>query len=175
MLIPTVWLFLLTGYSIPKPTMIKALRWITYINVSPCCPWRKKSFSFNSSPFDMGKLLLLCCHPRMGFYWTAFYSFEAILTNEFHTLNGTCSNLVPAGPTYENVTLANQVCTVVGSLPGQIFVDGNRFAELAYGFNHSNTWRVCPIFYSILFYCKFQSHLWYRISVLLSFSVLCLS
>lgn len=28
-----VWL-LFTGYSIPRPTMIKALRWITYINVS---------------------------------------------------------------------------------------------------------------------------------------------
>ncbi|KAH9022164.1 pleiotropic drug resistance ABC transporter [Lactarius pseudohatsudake] len=28
--------------------------------------------------------------------------------NEFHTLNGTCSNLVPSGTGYENVSLANQ-------------------------------------------------------------------
>ena len=28
-------LVLYTGYTIPKPSMIGALRWITYINVSP--------------------------------------------------------------------------------------------------------------------------------------------
>ncbi|KAG5650930.1 hypothetical protein H0H81_010505 [Sphagnurus paluster] len=70
-----------TGYSIPKPSMIGALRWITYIN-----PIR--------------------------------YGFEAILTNEFHTLNGKCSTLVPQGPGYEGITIKNQVCTTVGSLPG---------------------------------------------------------
>ena len=67
-----------------------------------------------------------------------------MLMNEFHTLNGICSNLVPQGPSYENVTLANQVCTTVGSLPGQVFVNGNRFGELSYGFSYSNTWRVRP-------------------------------
>ncbi|PPQ74645.1 hypothetical protein CVT26_005690 [Gymnopilus dilepis] len=92
-----------TGYSIPKPTMIGALRWITYIN-----PLR--------------------------------YGFEAVLTNEFRTLNGTCSNLVPQGPGYQNITLANQVCATVGSQPGQAFVDGNRFVNLSYGFSYSHTW-----------------------------------
>jgi ATP-binding cassette subfamily G (WHITE) protein 2 (SNQ2) len=70
------------------------------------------------------------------------YGFEAILTNEFRTLNGSCASMVPQGPGYENVSLANQVCTVVGSLPGQTFVDGNRFVELSYGFSYSNTWMV---------------------------------
>ncbi|KDR70391.1 hypothetical protein GALMADRAFT_254847 [Galerina marginata CBS 339.88] len=92
-----------TGYTIPKPSMIGALRWITYIN-----------------PLK--------------------YGFEAIMTNEFHTLNGACSNLVPQGPGYENVTLVNQVCATVGALPAQAFVDGNRFTELSYGFKHSNLW-----------------------------------
>ncbi|KAF8069062.1 pleiotropic drug resistance ABC transporter [Lyophyllum atratum] len=92
-----------TGYSIPKPSMIGAMRWITYIN-----PLR--------------------------------YGFEAMLTNEFRTLNGTCSTLVPQGPGYDDVPLAHKVCTTVGSRSGEAFVDGARFAELSYGFSFSHTW-----------------------------------
>jgi len=62
--------------------------------------------------------------------------------NEFHTLNGTCSTLIPQGPGYENVSLANQVCTTVGSLPGMTTVDGNRFANLSYGYLYSDLWKV---------------------------------
>ncbi|SRR6266550_7787338 len=69
-------------------------------------------------------------------------SFEAILTNEFRTLQGSCSALVPQGPGYENVTLANQVCTAVGAVPGQPFVDGSNFLLLSYGFKFSHTWMV---------------------------------
>ncbi|KAK7033403.1 Brefeldin A resistance protein [Favolaschia claudopus] len=83
-------LVIYTGYTIPKPSMIGALRWITYIN-----PLR--------------------------------YGFEAVVANEFHTLRGSCANLVPQGPGYENVSLNNQVCATVGSVAGQNFVDGNAF------------------------------------------------
>ena len=72
------------------------------------------------------------------------FSFESALSNEFRTLKGACSNLVPQGPGYENVSLANQVCATVGSVPGQPFVDGSRFLELSYEFSYSHTWRVCP-------------------------------
>jgi ABC-type multidrug transport system permease subunit len=70
------------------------------------------------------------------------YGFEAVLMNEFHTLNGTCSMLVPSGPGYENVSLANQVCSTVGAQPGQNFVDGNLFANLSYDYYYSHLWRV---------------------------------
>jgi len=66
------------------------------------------------------------------------------MTNEFHTLNGVCSNLVPQGPGYENITIDNQVCTTVGALPGESHVSGSRFVLLSYGFKQSNTWMVCP-------------------------------
>ncbi|KAK2462635.1 hypothetical protein APHAL10511_005368 [Amanita phalloides] len=92
-----------TGYTVPKPSMIGALRWITYLN-----PMR--------------------------------YSFEAILSNEFRTLKGSCSSLIPQGPGYENVTLVNQVCAVVGAVPGQSFVDGNIYADLSFGFRFSHAW-----------------------------------
>jgi hypothetical protein len=71
-----------------------------------------------------------------------FGRFEALMTNEFRTLNGVCSNLVPQGPGYENVLLSNQVCTTVGALPGESFVNGARFLVLSYGYSFSNTWKV---------------------------------
>ncbi|KAG1763106.1 ABC-2 type transporter-domain-containing protein [Suillus occidentalis] len=108
---------LFTGYTIPKPNIPGALRWIMYIN-----PVR--------------------------------YGFEALLMNEFHSLNGTCSMLVPSGPGYENISLANQVCATVGAQPGQNFVDGNLFAELSYEYYYSNLWRdfgiVCVFFIGFL-------------------------
>ena len=70
------------------------------------------------------------------------YGFEAVMVNEFHTLSGTCTALVPSGPGYEAVSLANQVCTVVGSLPGLTHVSGDRFLELTFGYSHSHLWRV---------------------------------
>lgn len=70
------------------------------------------------------------------------YGFEAILSNEFHTLDAPCAALVPQGPGYENVSLVNQVCTTVGSISGQVNVDGNRFLNLLYEYSYSNLWRV---------------------------------
>jgi ATP-binding cassette subfamily G (WHITE) protein 2 (SNQ2) len=64
--------------------------------------------------------------------------------NEFHTLNGTCSMLIPSGPAYPNISLANQVCSTVGAQPGQDYVSGNLFAELSYDYYYSNLWRVSP-------------------------------
>lgn len=64
------------------------------------------------------------------------------MTNEFHTINGTCGNLVPQGPGYEGISLENQVCPVVGAQPGVSTVDGSDFARLSFNYLHSNTWRV---------------------------------
>ncbi|CAE6435980.1 unnamed protein product [Rhizoctonia solani] len=92
-----------TGYTIPRPSMIGALKWLTYIN-----PIR--------------------------------YGFEAIVVNEFHGLNGECSQFAPSGPGYENVNVANQVCTTVGASPGESVVDGDTFVRLSFGYEYSNLW-----------------------------------
>ncbi|TCD65301.1 hypothetical protein EIP91_002826 [Steccherinum ochraceum] len=97
-------LVLYTGYSIPQPTMIGALRWITYIN-----------------PLK--------------------YGFEALMVNEFHLREADCATLVPSGPGYENISAVNQVCTTVGSLPGQTTVNGNRYLNLSYDYYYSHLWR----------------------------------
>ncbi|KAL1743665.1 ABC-2 type transporter-domain-containing protein [Schizophyllum fasciatum] len=93
-----------TGYTIPEPSMIGALKWLVWIN-----PLR--------------------------------YAYEAIVTNEFRTLDAQCSVLVPQGPGYENISIDNQVCTTVGSVPGQTHVNGATYLNLSYGYNYSNTWR----------------------------------
>ena len=70
------------------------------------------------------------------------------MANEFHTLRGSCSDLVPQGPGYENVSLNNQVCAMVGSVPGQPYVGGERFVQLSYGFYYSNLWMVSCLTFS---------------------------
>ncbi|KAF9484262.1 pleiotropic drug resistance ABC transporter [Pholiota conissans] len=97
-------LSLYTGYQIPRPSMIGALRWISYIN-------------------------------------PIYYSFSALMANEFHTLDGTCSSLVPSGPGYEGVSLANQVCTVIGSQPGQDTVNGSAYIGISFGYYFGDLWR----------------------------------
>ena len=64
------------------------------------------------------------------------------MTNEFHTLNGVCSTLVPSGPGYEGISLANQVCTVLGSVSGQETVSGNSYLALSFSYFYRNLWRV---------------------------------
>lgn len=69
------------------------------------------------------------------------YAFESVLTNEFRTLDGTCASLVPSGTGYEGVSLANQVCTTVGSVSGSATVSGKTFVELSYSYSYIHTWR----------------------------------
>ncbi|TFK72093.1 pleiotropic drug resistance ABC transporter [Pluteus cervinus] len=95
---------LYSGYIVPKPSMVRGLKWIGHIN-----------------PIS--------------------YAFEALMANEFHTLKGMCTEVVPQGPGYDDVSLENKVCTVVGALPGQPFVDGSRFLSLVYEFSYSHVWR----------------------------------
>ena len=75
------------------------------------------------------------------------------MTNEFHTLNGDCSTFAPSGPGYEGISMVNQVCTVLGSQPGQATVSGNAYLGLAFGYYFRNLWRVRvqqPVFCSQL-------------------------
>lgn len=70
------------------------------------------------------------------------YAFDSLMTTEFHTLNGPCSSLVPSGPGYESVSLANQVCSIVGAEPGQEDVIGQRYVELSFDYEFGHVWRV---------------------------------
>ena len=116
---------LYTGYNIPERDMTPALRWIAHINVCVhFCAYNAVRLAVYSLPQPLK------------------YSYEAIMTNEFRTLNLRCSNLVPQGPGYETITLENQVCAVVGSVPGQTTVSGLRYLALSFDYEWSHMWRV---------------------------------
>uniref|UniRef100_A0A0W0F6H9 Putative hba2 n=1 Tax=Moniliophthora roreri TaxID=221103 RepID=A0A0W0F6H9_MONRR len=81
-----------------------------------------------------------------GLKWISYlnpfrWGFEALMTNEFRTINGYCEGLVPRGSGYENVSISNQVCPTVGAVPGSEFVNGDRFTALSFEYDFSNTWR----------------------------------
>jgi ATP-binding cassette, subfamily G (WHITE), member 2, SNQ2 len=95
------------------------------------------------------------------------YGFEGLMSNEFHTLDGTCSNLIPSGAGYENVSLTNQVCGTVGSIPGQSTVNGNRFIAISFDYSYSHIWRNYGIIIgfgiafvaTLLFFSEYNTHL----------------
>ncbi|OQD86349.1 hypothetical protein PENANT_c008G07961 [Penicillium antarcticum] len=70
-----------------------------------------------------------------------YYAFESVMVNEFGDLSYQCSpsDLVPSGPDY--TTLAHQVCTVVGSQPGDLLLPGASYIHAQYGFAQSHLWR----------------------------------
>lgn len=66
------------------------------------------------------------------------YTYEALLTNEFHQLEIFCRNqLIPDVPT---ASLENQICPVRGAQSGQISVPGLQYVE-SLGFSYANRWR----------------------------------
>lgn len=118
-------LVLYAGFTVPLANIVGALRWLGYLKVRaslqgpPCVP-------------DVDVVLQ---QPLR-------YALESLMVNEFHTLNGTCTTLVPSGPGYDHVTLANQACNTIGSQPGMATVPGDAFTNLSYGYSYSHLWRV---------------------------------
>lgn len=64
------------------------------------------------------------------------------MTNEFHTIIGECATVVPRGANYVTFPVTNKACTVLGSVPGQTLVSGERFVEVSFAYNQSHLWRV---------------------------------
>lgn len=73
------------------------------------------------------------------------------MVNEFASLDYTCSpgDLAPSGVGYGSIT--NQVCAVVGSIPGQGTVSGMSYLKAQYGFESSHLWRNIGINAALFF------------------------
>ncbi|ODQ77851.1 hypothetical protein BABINDRAFT_163230 [Babjeviella inositovora NRRL Y-12698] len=69
------------------------------------------------------------------------YCFESLLATEMHGRMMRCTSLIPAGEGYENVDIANQVCTVAGSIMGELYVSGDAYIKASYNFSYGHTWR----------------------------------
>ncbi|OBT88820.1 hypothetical protein VE02_03130 [Pseudogymnoascus sp. 03VT05] len=69
------------------------------------------------------------------------YGFEAIMANEFHNRNFTCSTYVPFGGFYDDVPEVNRACSAIGSVFGQTTVNGDVYLASAFGYHNSHKWR----------------------------------
>ncbi|KAM0791176.1 hypothetical protein ACM66B_005660 [Microbotryomycetes sp. NB124-2] len=83
---------------------------------------------------------------RVYFRWLSYaqpisFGFEALVANEFRRLNVPCAQLVPSGPGYEGIDIANQVCAQQGAQPGSDIVVGADYLQAVYGYTYANAWR----------------------------------
>ncbi|KAF2744039.1 hypothetical protein M011DRAFT_409396 [Sporormia fimetaria CBS 119925] len=86
----------------------------------------------------------------IGYIDPVGYSFESLMINEFHGRNFECIGFVPSGPGYDNVSSENRVCSTVGSVPGQPFVNGDDYINTAFSYYHSNKWRNIGILFAFI-------------------------
>jgi ATP-binding cassette, subfamily G (WHITE), member 2, PDR len=65
------------------------------------------------------------------------------MINEFHNRNFQCDTFVPSPSLagYENVTLANRVCSTVGSVAGSPILNGDAYINSQYKYYNSHKWR----------------------------------
>lgn len=69
------------------------------------------------------------------------YSYESLISTEFHGTELLCSELVPSGPGYQNISLANQVCNAPGSIAGSNYVSGDKYIKSVFQFSYNHAWR----------------------------------
>ena len=108
-------LVIFTGFVLPKQYMLGWCRWLSYID-------------------------------PLG------YAFEALMVNEFHNRKFRCTQYVPtaSGATgavaqtlqkYANVPPENQICSAIGAVRGQDYVDGDVYTQSQFGYAWGNRWR----------------------------------
>lgn len=71
------------------------------------------------------------------------YAFESLMVNEFNGRRFTCKAdvYIPIGPGYMELGNDNHVCSSVGAVPGQGYVDGSVYAASQYDYHYGNRWR----------------------------------
>ncbi|EGW30589.1 ATP dependent transporter multidrug resistance [Spathaspora passalidarum NRRL Y-27907] len=96
-------------------------------------------------------------HP--WFKWISYinpvlYAFEAIIASEFHGRHMECAGqyLTPSGPGFENLGPGEQVCSFIGSVPGQSWVLGDQYLRIAFTYEFSHVWRNLGILFGFLFF-----------------------
>ncbi|KAF1965177.1 hypothetical protein BU23DRAFT_593783 [Bimuria novae-zelandiae CBS 107.79] len=79
-----------------------------------------------------------------------FYTVEALMAVEFHGREAPCQSLVLSGSGYEDVSVVNQACAVVGAKLGNSFVLGDDYIDIPFGYQYSHVWRnlgICFVFF----------------------------
>ncbi|KAJ5827574.1 hypothetical protein N7447_004337 [Penicillium robsamsonii] len=71
-----------------------------------------------------------------------FYTFEAVIANEFHGLRAKCVNYLPD---YPSLSGSSFTCLETGAVAGEHYVSGDRHIEKHYDYSYSHLWRNCGI------------------------------
>ncbi|EAU31010.1 ABC transporter CDR4 [Aspergillus terreus NIH2624] len=71
------------------------------------------------------------------------YIFEALMINEFAGRQFLCTSYVPSSTVagYEHVSNANRICSAVGAVPGNPYVEGTDYIESSFQYYPSHKWR----------------------------------
>ena len=77
------------------------------------------------------------------------YGYEALMVNEFHGREFTCSTYIPD---YANATSGTGACSVVGATPGNLFVSGDDHISLAFSYQHGHKWRNVGIIIAMVIF-----------------------
>lgn len=82
------------------------------------------------------------------------YSFEALIANEFHDMEIQCVPpfIIPSGP---DAVTGHQSCTIAGSTPDQLVVQGSKYIEAGFNYSRSHLWRNLGILigFFVFFVC----------------------
>ncbi|KAI7088188.1 pleiotropic drug resistance protein, ABC superfamily [Hortaea werneckii] len=77
------------------------------------------------------------------------YGFEALMINEFHNQQYRCSERALI-PQYGSLADQSRVCTAVGSVAGQAFVDGDAYINSSFQYYHSHKYRNVGIIFAFM-------------------------
>ncbi|KAF4555898.1 ABC-2 type transporter-like protein 6 [Elsinoe fawcettii] len=76
-----------------------------------------------------------------------FYSFEAMIANEFHNQQFPCASITPA---YTPRIGDSFICGVIGAVPGELTVNGDRYISINYEYTYAHVWRNLGILLGFL-------------------------
>lgn len=80
------------------------------------------------------------------------YAFESLIINEFADREFVCSQYIPAGGPYADVTGTEHVCYAVGAQPGANYVQGTTYIESNFSYYPSHKWRNYGILLAFMFF-----------------------
>lgn len=141
-LVPTALLMIgiviYTGFTIPIRYM---LGWARWLQVSFAIPTRYKV-----------RVVVLTKSQRkpaniLQYLNPTSYGFESLMINEFSGNRYRCSGYIPPAPQFGDGTSTHQICSAVGSVPGQQYVDGDAYINSAYQYYHAHKWRNVGILF----------------------------
>ena len=78
------------------------------------------------------------------------YCFESLMINEYRGRTFSCSDVIPAGPSYNSASALSKVCNAPGAQPGELSVSGDTYIAVTYGYDVSHLWRNLGILIAIM-------------------------